>query len=146
MTKKILYIHLNTLTRMEGQELHTAVLGLLSPFLQLHMQKHNQTTHSHFETWKVSCCKTLRQTTFLELKAKICYLQPQGKVIINNVWKNLTSTQREKWEKNDNFSKCSCKCFQDQKLNFRNARLHPTISYLRMRRLFAKQQHVQRWL
>lgn len=63
------------------------------------MQKHNQTTHSRFESWKVSCYKTLQQMTFLELKAKICYLQPQGKVIINNVWKNLTSTWREEWKK-----------------------------------------------
>lgn len=63
------------------------------------MQKHNQTTHSCFESWKVSCYKTLQQMTFLELKAKICYLQPQGKVIINNVWKNLTSTWREEWKK-----------------------------------------------
>lgn len=80
-------MHLST-PRMKGRRAaHTAVPGLLLPFLQSHMQKHNQTTHSHFETWKVSCCKTLQQTTFLELKAKICYLQPQGKVIINNVWK-----------------------------------------------------------
>jgi len=31
-------------------------------------------------TREVSCCKTLRQTAFLELKAEICYLQPQGKL------------------------------------------------------------------
>lgn len=37
--------------------------------------------------------------TFLELKAKICYLQPQGKVIINNVWKNLTGTWKEEQRK-----------------------------------------------
>lgn len=89
---------------MEGQRIRTLQIGILSPSLQFQMQKHNPTTQARFETWKVSCCKTLQQTTFLELKAKICYLQPQGKVIINNVWKNLTSTWREEWRKNDNFS------------------------------------------
>ena len=37
--------------------------------------------------------------------------------------------------------------FVDQKLNFRTAGSHPTTSYhLKMERLFAKQQYVQRWL
>lgn len=114
------------------------------------MQKHSQTTHSRSETWKVTCCKTLQQTTFLELRAKICYLQPQGEVIINNVWANLTSTCGERrGEKNDDFSKESCECFQDQKLPFRNAWSHSPISCnLKVERLFAKHPrvHVQRWL
>lgn len=42
--------------------------------------------------------------TFLELKAKICYLQPQRKVIINNVWRNLTGTWKEEWKKKKTIS------------------------------------------
>lgn len=112
------------------------------------MQKHSQATHSRSETWKVTCCKTLQQTTFLECGAKICYLQPQGEVIINNVWKNLTSTCGERsGEKKDNFSKESCECFWDRKLNFRNAWSRSLISCnLKVESLFAKHQHVRRWL
>lgn len=47
---------------------------------------------------EVSCCKTLQQTAFLELKAEICYLQPQGKVMINNVRRKI---EQEKQEAND---------------------------------------------
>lgn len=112
------------------------------------MQKYSQATHSRSETWKVTCCKTLQQTTFLEWRAKICYLQPQGKVIINNVWKILTRTCGERSEEeNDNFSKESCECFWDHKLNFRNAWSHLPISCnLKLESLFVKHQHVLRWL
>lgn len=86
---------------MEGAILHTtAGGGVLSTMARVSHAKNTIRQHTlRFETWKVPCCTTLQQMTFLELKAKICYLQPQGKVIINNVWKNLTGTWKEEQRK-----------------------------------------------
>lgn len=115
MEKKSPLHLLKALAEMEGQELSALPLQGRHGLRCSTGGKTPPGSILSLGTGRGSCCKTLQQTAFLELKAEICYLQPQGKVMINNVRRK---TEQERVERS---RKQMTNLFQEGMFNIRNA-------------------------
>lgn len=122
---------------MEGQLICST--GFFSPFLQFHMQKTQSDNTLSLWNLESIVLQNITADDISWIKSKNLLSSTTGKSYYKQRMEK--SNEHVEWgKKNDNFSKSSCECFQDQKLNFGNVWSHSTISYnLSEERLFSKQ-------
>lgn len=140
MTKKnILHVHLNTLTRMEGQRTHALQFwGIFTISTVSHAKTQSDNALSLWNLESIML-QNITADDISWIKSKNLLSSTTGKSYYKQrMEKSQKHVERRVEKKICNFS-TSCECFQDQKLNFRNTQSHSTISYtLKMERLFAK--------